>query len=273
MTITTPRASNRTAGQLWLAAPLVALVLAACTPSAWAERGPVPTSGDSPTKKTVLITGANRGLGLEFARQYQAAGWHVIGTARAPESATDLRALEVRVMQLDVADPASVERLAGGLAGQPVDLLINNAGIFPRVSTLEETDFGDVARTLEVNTIGPMRVTLALLPNLRRAETRQIISITSGLGSIANNSSGRYYGYRESKAALNMFTRSLAVELQDEGFTCVVMSPGWVRTDMGGPNATLSPEESISGMRAVIERLQPSDSGNYWNYDGQQLPW
>jgi len=177
------------------------------------------------------------------------------------------------VLQLDVTDDTSVDRLVRDLGERPIDLLINNAGIFPRVNTLAETDFDDVARTLAVNTIGPMRVTRALLPNLKLGTSRQIVSITSGLGSIANNDSGRYYGYRESKAALNMFTRSLAIELKDEGFTCIVMSPGWVRTDMGGPNAHLSPEESITGMRKVIASLTAADTGSYRNYDGSELPW
>ncbi len=210
---------------------------------------------------------------LEFARQYAAAGWQVIATARTPETATELNSLGVRVVALDVTDAASVERLARDLGDQPIELLINNAGIFPRVSTLAETDFDDVARTLEVNTIGPMRVTRALLPNLRRGGGKRIVSVTSGLGSIANNDSGRYYGYRESKAALNMFNRSLAVELGDEGFTCIVMSPGWVRTDMGGPNAKIAPTESITGMRKVIDGLTPADTGSFWNYDGEKLPW
>ena len=224
-------------------------------------------------RKTVLVTGANRGLGYEFARQYAADGWRVIGTARNPAEATELAELGVQVVELDVTSPASVERLAGELAGVPIDLLVNNAGIFPRVGTLAEIDFEDVARTLAVNTIGPMRVTRALMPNLRRGTGKQIVGITSGLGSIADNDRGRFYGYRESKAGLNMFTRSLAAELADEGFTCVVISPGWVQTDMGGPNATLTPQQSIQGMRAVIANLAPADTGSYWNYDGTRLPW
>ena len=223
--------------------------------------------------KAVLITGANRGLGLEFARQYAAAGWTVIATARNPESAADLNALPVRVMQLDVTDQQSIDKLVGALKGAPVDLLINNAGIFPRSASLSEVDFEDVARTFEVNIMGPMRVTRALLPNLRSGEMKIVVSITSGLGSIADNTGGRFYGYRESKAALNMFTRSLAAELRDDDFTCVVISPGWVQTDMGGPGANLTPEESITGMRAVIAKLTPADTGTYWNYDGETIPW
>lgn len=251
---------------------MMALVVVTLTLLAAARDGSAQPATDS-TTRTVLITGANRGLGLEFARQYAAAGWTVIGTARQPDGANELNGLDVRVLQLDVTDPSSITRMVSALGGQPIDLLINNAGIFPRVNTLDETDFDDVARTLDVNLIGPMRVTRALLPSLRKGQSKKIVSITSGLGSIANNDSGRYYGYRESKAALNMFTRSLAVELASEGFTCVVMSPGWVQTDMGGPNARLTPSESITGMRSVIAGLTPAETGSYWNYDGEQLPW
>ena len=256
------------------ATTITAVALAALlpgTPTAAAETGAIAEDADA--ARTVLVTGANRGLGYEFARQYAADGWQVIGTAREPAEAKELAELGVRVMALDVADPTSVERLAAELGAQPIDLLINNAGIFPRFGTLAETDFDDVARILAVNTIGPMRVTRALLPNLRRGNFKQIVSISSGLGSIAGNDSGRYYGYRESKAGLNMFTRSLAAELADEGFTCVVLSPGWVQTDMGGPNATLTPEQSIRGMRKVISGLAPEANGTFWNHDGETLPW
>jgi NAD(P)-dependent dehydrogenase (short-subunit alcohol dehydrogenase family) len=223
--------------------------------------------------RTVLITGANRGLGLEFARQYSEAGWQVIGTARNPDDAEELRALDVRVVQLDVASQDSVDRMAAALSGEPIDLLINNAGIFPRVSKISEIDFGDYERTLAVNTLGPVRVTRALLPNLRQGKLRMIAGLSSNLGSIAENSRGNFYGYRESKAALNMFTKTLAAELGPEGFTCVVLTPGWVQTDMGGPDATLTPAESISGMKAVLDRLTPSDNGTFWSYDGSQMPW
>jgi NAD(P)-dependent dehydrogenase (short-subunit alcohol dehydrogenase family) len=223
--------------------------------------------------RTVLVTGANRGLGLEFARQYKEAGWWVIGTARNPDDAEELKALGVQVVQLDVADQASVDRMAAELEGRPIDLLINNAGIFPRVSKIDEIDFDDYERTLAVNTLGPVRVTRALLPNLRQGSLKTIAGLSSNLGSIAENERGSFYGYRESKAALNMFTRSLASELSDESFICVVIRPGWVQTDMGGPNANLTPEESITGMREVIANLSTADSGTYWNYDGSQIAW
>ena len=208
---------------------------------------------------TVLITGANRGLGLEFARQYKEAGWQVIGTARKPGEADDLEALDVQVVQLDVADQGSVDRMAAELMDQPIDLLINNAGIFPRVGKIEE--------------VGPVRVTRALLPNLRQGKLKIVAGLSSNLGSIAENERGNFYGYRESKAALNMFTKTLAAELGPEGFTCVVLTPGWVQTDMGGPNATLTPAESIAGMKAVLDKLTPAENGTFWSYDGSQMPW
>ena len=224
--------------------------------------------------KTVLITGANRGLGLEFARQYADAGWRVIGTARKPEKAKELDDLGVRLMQLDVADAASVAKLAADLDDQPIDLLINNAGMANRDGMSFETlSFEGIERVLQVNTIGPMRVTRALLPHLRIGKGKQIVHITSGLGSIEENTEGGFYGYRESKAALNMLNRSLAVNLKEEGFTCVVMSPGWVRTDMGGPQAKLSPEESITGMKKVIDGLSAEDTGTFQSWDGTIRAW
>lgn len=258
---------------------------AACSGEAQPARAQ-PSSARPPT---VVITGANRGLGLEFARQFQAAGATVIGTARRPEEADELRALGVRIEALDVTRSADVAALAARLADEPVDILINNAGIGGRgplregvaesdipektAPTLEQLDVDALDSFLQVNTLGPMRVTQALLPALRRGERKLVVNITSRMASLSSNRRGGGYGYRESKAALNMFTRSLAIELEDEGFTCVVLSPGWVRTSMGGPGAELSPEESIGGMLAVIERLAPADTGKFFSHDGSELPW
>jgi NAD(P)-dependent dehydrogenase (short-subunit alcohol dehydrogenase family) len=222
---------------------------------------------------TVLVTGANRGLGLEFARQYKEAGWQVIGTARNPDTAGELKALGVRVVQLDVASQESIDKLAAALRDEPIDLLINNAGIFPRVGKIEEIDFEDYQRTLVVNTVGPVRVTRALLPNLRQGKLKIIAGLSSNLGSIAENERGNFYGYRESKAALNMFTKTLAAELGPEGFTCIVLTPGWVQTDMGGPSAPLQPADSIAGMKAVLDKVTPADNGTFWSYNGNQVPW
>lgn len=227
----------------------------------------------SPPGPTVLITGANRGLGLEFARQFHKAGYQVIATARTPDEADELNALGVRVEQLDVADAGSVSGLAERLGGQSIDILINNAGITARIRSLEEVDFSTIERIIQVNTLGPMRVTQALLGSLRNGDRKIIVNITSSMGSIERNTRGGGYGYRESKAALNMFTRTIAAELRPEGFRCITMSPGWVKTDMGGPNARLTPAESIAGMIKVIDSLTADDSGEFFNYNGDRLPW
>ena len=224
-------------------------------------------------KGTVLVTGANRGIGLELARQYAAEGWQVIGTARRPDAATELRETGARVVQLDVTDPDSVMGMADELAGEPIDILINNAGILPAMSTLAAIDFEDYERVLAVNTIGPVRVTQALMPNLRAGNLKKIVGISSGAGSIEGNTSGGLYGYRESKAALNMFTRSVASELGPEGYTCIVMNPGWVQTDMGGPNAFVKVQDSAAGLRAVINKVSPADNGTFWTFQGEQQAW
>lgn len=224
-------------------------------------------------QRTVLITGANRGIGLELARQYSTAGWQVIGTARKPAEADELNKLDVRVMQLDVTDQQSVDALADSLDDEPLDMVINNAGIFPRSGALADVNLDDFSRTLDVNIIGPVRVMRALLPNLQQGTSKKVINVSSNLGSIANNTSGRFYGYRESKAALNMFTRTLAAELNEQGFICIALNPGWVKTDMGGANANLTVQESVSNIRSVVSQLTAEDNGTYWSYDGTRLPW
>ena len=223
--------------------------------------------------RTVVVTGANRGLGLEFAKQLKEAGADVIGTARKPDEADELKALGVRVEQLDVADDASVAAFAARLDGAAVDVLLNNAGIFPTREGFEGSTVDESRRIYEVNTLGPMRVTQALLPNLRAGDRKLVMNMSSGLGSIANAGRGAMLGYRMSKAALNMQTRVQAGDLAAEGFIFVAMSPGWVRTDMGGPNANLEPAESIRGMLATMAPLTAADSGKYFAYSGEELPW
>ncbi len=235
--------------------------------------GAVAQTPQTPRAPTVVITGANRGLGLEFARQFTAAGFEVIGTARRPDAAQDLRALGVRIEQLDVTDAQSVKKFAAAIGDHPVDILVNNAGIGSRVRSIEDMDAERVRLIFEVNCLGPMRVTQAMLPRLRAGDRKLIVNITSMLGSIERNTRGGGYGYRESKAALNMFTRSLAAELEPDGFTCIVMNPGWVRTDMGGPNARLSPAESIGAMITVFDGLTPADTGAFFSYGGERVPW
>ncbi len=222
---------------------------------------------------TVLITGANRGIGLEYAKQLSAKGYRVIGTARNPSQADELDVVADRIEQLDVADASSVAALADRLEGVAIDILINNAGIFPREDvTLDKVDFEMMERVLAVNTLGPLRVTRALMPNLQAGKRKIIVSMTSGLGSI-EKSNGRWYAYRSSKTALNQINKIWSVELGPEGFICTVLHPGWVRTDMGGPDATYSPEESVAGLVRVIEGLGPDDNGQFYDFQGNVIPW
>jgi NAD(P)-dependent dehydrogenase (short-subunit alcohol dehydrogenase family) len=229
---------------------------------------------------TVLVTGANRGLGVEFARQYAADGWRVFAGCRSPRDAGELEELasgsggRIRVFELDVTHADSVRAAAAELKGQALDLLINNAGVGgPRGDRLGDLDYAAWARVLEANTLGPMRVVEAFVDHVASGRDKRIVTITSGMGSIADNTSGGSYAYRSSKAAVNMVMKSLAIDLAPRGITCIVMNPGWVRTDMGGPRGTLAPEESIRAMREVIGKLKPGDSGKFYNYDGKTYPW
>lgn len=229
---------------------------------------------------TVLVTGANRGLGLEFACQYAAAGWRVFAACRRPNSAKDLQQVaaesggRVRILEMDVTDSASVRTAAAELKGEAIDLLINNAGVGgPRGQRLGGLDYDAWARVLDANTLGPMRVSEAFLENVAQSRQKRIVTITSGMGSIEDNTSGSRYAYRSSKAAVNMVMKSLAVDTAPRGITCIVLNPGWVRTDMGGADGKLSPEESIKAMRSVIASLKPEDSGKFLNFTGNPYPW
>jgi len=217
---------------------------------------------------TVLITGANRGIGLEFARQYRADGWQVIAAARAPEKATELQATGARVEALDTADPDSIKALASRLAGDVIDVLIANAGVYPH-----GLDAAGWAGAFATNCIGPTLLAQALLPNLRSGGLRRMVAITSLMGSITDNNSGGSIAYRSSKAALNAAWHSLAIDLRPEGVIAAVLHPGWVQTDMGGRGAPIDPQTSVSGLRQVIAGLTPEQSGGFFNYDGQRLPW
>lgn len=224
----------------------------------------------------VLITGANRGLGLEFVKQYVANGWEVIATCRNPDDAHALRAVagNVTVHGVDVADDGQVTALAQALGDTPLDLLINNAGTYgPRNATFGQVDFDAWLEVLKINTMAPLRVAQALAKNLRKAGNAKLIVITSKMGSITDNTSGGSYIYRSSKAGLNIVLMSMARDLADDGILCATLHPGWVRTDMGGPNGLIDAPESVSGMRKVIADLTPAQSGHFFNYDGRTIAW
>lgn len=221
---------------------------------------------------TVLITGANRGIGLELARQMDAKGYRVIATAREPDQAQALHALKVRVEALDVTNADSVAALAKRLDGVAVDLLINNAGVGGQSGGLSELDLDKFSRTFAVNSIGPMRVTQALLDNLAAGTGKKVIHISSIMASI-ESSWGGSYDYRASKTALNMLNKSLAIELGKKGFVCVALHPGWVKTRMGGESAPVELPDSVRGLLGVIEGLETADNGRFYDYQGKELPW
>jgi NAD(P)-dependent dehydrogenase (short-subunit alcohol dehydrogenase family) len=228
----------------------------------------------------VVVTGANRGIGLEFVRQLLARGDHVVAGVRDPTHAETLTALaatagdRLRVRTCDVASDASVAAFAAELGAGAVDLLINNAGVMGgRHQRVDDMDFAAAERTFSVNALGPLRVALALLLALRRGTGKKLVHVTSGMGSIGDNQSGGSYAYRMSKAALNMASKSLAVDLRREGIASVVINPGWVQTDMGGAGATLGVDESVRAMLAQIDAVTLARSGAFLNYRGNDFEW
>jgi NAD(P)-dependent dehydrogenase (short-subunit alcohol dehydrogenase family) len=230
----------------------------------------------------VLITGANRGLGLEFARQYSADGWDVIATARNPKQSQELNRLaqskRVSLQALDVTSDDSVKHLAEALNGTPVDLLILNSAIFTRDGNkLGDLNFAGWRESFETNVLGAMRVAQALIQNVAASKRKQIVAISTGMGSLESLATtigfGSAYQYRSSKAALNMAMSILAKDVEPQGISVLIFSPGWVQTDMGGPNAALTPEQSIAGMRKVLEGNPMELAGKFLSYDGTTWPW
>lgn len=219
---------------------------------------------------TVLITGANRGIGLEMAKQYADNGWNVIGTARDTEKATDLNAISnVKTMQLDAADDSSVDSFTRALGDQPIDIYINNAGIYGP----QEFDRDGWLELMNVNVVAPVKLANALKDNVAKSSDKKMVVISSQVGSIAENESGDMMYYRSSKAAVNQAWKSLANQWKDDGLTLTMLHPGWVQTDMGGPHADLTPQESVSGMRQVIDNLGPDKTGTFHDYSGREIPW
>ena len=229
---------------------------------------------------SILITGANRGLGLAFSKQYAAAGWRIYAACRVPDDADTLNAAaaategRLTVHALDIGDGDSVAALAAGLADEPLDVLLNNAGVYlGKGRGFGETDYDDWQETLRINTLAPLRMAEALIGNIASSERKQIICMSSKMGSMADNTGGGAYLYRSSKAALNAVMRSLAADLADRGVTVIAFHPGWVSTDMGGKEAPVTPAASVHGMREVIDALTPADSGRFLDYQGKDVPW
>jgi NAD(P)-dependent dehydrogenase (short-subunit alcohol dehydrogenase family) len=237
---------------------------------------------------TVLVTGANRGIGFAFARRYAALGWEVVAACRKPGEAEALKELaresgKVRIEALDVTEGASIVSLAKRLSGVALDVLINGAGIYSGCAGMDAATadasqtFGSIdaaawERVLRTNTIAPAMVTQALLPPILRGGAKKIVMISSMMGSIARQTSGAI-AYRTSKAALNMAMRNIAEALRARGVTVVSFHPGWVKTDMGGPGADIAADESAAGMVQIIEGLTLQQSGSFIGYDGRTWPW
>ncbi len=227
---------------------------------------------------TVLVTGTNRGIGLEFVRQYAEDGARVIACCREPKKADALNRLakanaKISVHALDVSDFAAAFALGRDLKDEAIDILINNAGIYgPRREHADPEYFAEWANTMAVNTLAPAAVAMAFHAQLLRGREKKLISITSGLGSTSENGGG-YLAYRASKAALNNVMRTLSVDWKKEGIISVPLDPGWVQTDMGGKSAPLPVAESVGGMRKVIAGLTLADSGKYLKWNGQERGW
>ncbi|WP_406827933.1 SDR family oxidoreductase [Microbulbifer sp. ARAS458-1] len=228
---------------------------------------------------TILITGCNRGIGLEMARQFAADGWKVIATCRNPSAAWELSELaesheNLQVHGLDVTDYQQLEELAHSLDELPLDVLVSNAGYYgPKGVTFGSVDVEEWRKVLEVNTIAPYKLVEAFAPHLAAGKRKVIGVLSSKVGSIDDNGSGGGYLYRSSKTAVNQVVKSLSIDLAEQGIRVLALHPGWVQTEMGGPNALISTQQSVQGLKHLLLNATPEDSGCFFNYDGSEIPW
>ena len=231
--------------------------------------------------ETTLITGANRGIGLEFSRQLAEDGWCVLACSRDLEKSDALNKLaaeypeRITLYALDVTNHGQIEKLSQTLANKPIDLLINNAGVFPDINdrSFGQTDYDSWAHAFLVNTMAPLKIAEEFIDQVTQSSRKTIVTITSKMGSVADNGRGGSYIYRSSKSAVNMVIKSIAIDLESNDIISVLLHPGWVRTDMGGPSGLISVEQSVSGMLSVIREVTSADSGKFIAYDGQIIPW
>ncbi len=226
--------------------------------------------------KTILITGANRGIGLEMAKQYLALGWQVIACCRNPRKATELSQLaqeRLRIVKLDVAKPAQIQKLSEQLQNESIDILINNAGICgPSQESHEAVDPTEWLEVLQVNTIAPQLISQKLISQLARGQVKIIVNISSIYGSIEKNDGSHFFVYRSAKSALNSITKCLAKSLEKEGIAVIAIHPGSVKTDMN-PSGRISPSESVEGIRKVLEKITLKDTGLFFSNQNERLPW
>ena len=225
----------------------------------------------------ILITGTNRGIGLEFVKQYATDGWNVIACCRDPQSATALQALasahhNIQIMPLDVADFAQIDALALQLKGQKIDVLINNAGVYPE-SSLGHVNYESWATAFKINSMAPLKMAEAFMPHVAASRLKKIVTLSSKMGSLDDNTSGGSYIYRTSKTAVNMVMKSLSIDLKPNGIAVVTLHPGWVQTDMGGPNGLIDTQTSVTGLRKVIANLALANSGKFIAFDGEEIAW
>lgn len=225
----------------------------------------------------VLITGANRGIGLEFTKQYATDGWKVLACCRDPESADALQALastskNVQVFALDVSDFSQIDSLALQLKNEAIDVLINNAGVYPP-SSFGDTNYDDWADAFKINSMASLKMAEAFVQHITRSQLKKIVTLSSKMGSIDDNTSGESYIYRASKSAVNMVMKSLSIDLKPYGISVVTLHPGWVQTDMGGANGLINTQTSVAGLRQVIADLSLQSTGQFMTFDGKSINW
>ena len=230
-------------------------------------------------KKTILITGSNRGIGLELTRQYASLGWQIYACCRKPQSADTLNALastndNINILSLDVTDSKQIASLARELEGVCIDVLFNNAGVYgPYDAYFGNTDEEEWLHCMRVNTIGPIKMIECFAPHVARSELKLIATISSKMASMSDNGSGGSYIYRSTKAALNSALKSAAIDLLPKGVKVAILHPGWVITDMTGPDAEITTEESVANMVQNLEAVTLESSGRFIDIDGSTIPW
>ncbi len=228
--------------------------------------------------ETILITGANRGLGLEFVRQYASTDVTILACCRDPKDAKELQDLQkqhsnIRIYPLDISKTQDIQTLASQIQ-EPIDILINNAGMLEKEEGLGNLSTDAFLQTFLVNSVAPIKMTEAFTKHVANSNRKLIVCISSTMGSISENTSGGYYSYRSSKAALNMVMKSAAIDLSAQGIKVLLLHPGWVKTRMGGPEAAIEPVTSITGMRKVIENYKPTPGEViFYRFDGETVAW
>ena len=229
------------------------------------------------SKPHLFITGANRGIGLEMVKQFAQSNWQISACCRNPATATELSALaqanaDIKLYALDVTDYQAVANLASQLKDTSFDLLINNAGIYgPKGSSLDNLDLEAWRQVFETNTIAPLKLIQAFTPHVAASQGKRIAVLSSKMGSISDNQSGSAYIYRSSKTALNQVIKSLSIDLSPQGIQVIALHPGWVRTEMGGPNGLIDTTESVTGLKNVM--TSEIKTGHFYNYDGSEIAW